>query len=250
MSLNKEFENSKANPYAALAQNYTVPAAQADITDRLGFIRRTYTHLAGAIFAFVILEAAILTVFWEQIAAFMPSITGFSWLIVLGAFIGASWLAQRWAHSDTSMGMQYLGLSLYVVAQALIFVPLLFIAHAYFPGSIQSAAIITGVVFAGLTMTVFVSRADFSFLRMALALGTMAAFAAILAGTIFQLDIFGVVFSVAMVVLAAGYILYDTSNVLHRYRTDQHVGAALALFAGVALLFWYILRLVMILGEE
>jgi len=55
----------------------------------------------------------------------------------------------------------------------------------------------------------------------------------------------GVWFSGAMVGLASGYILYDTSNVMHHYRTDQHVAASLALFASVALLFWYILQLLM-----
>lgn len=55
----------------------------------------------------------------------------------------------------------------------------------------------------------------------------------------------GVLFSGVMVGLAAGYILYDTSNVMHHYRTDQYVAASLALFASVALLFWYVLRLVM-----
>ena len=49
----------------------------------------------------------------------------------------------------------------------------------------------------------------------------------------------------AMIGFASMYILYETSNVLHRYRTDQYVAAALALFAAVALLFWYILRLLM-----
>ena len=51
--------------------------------------------------------------------------------------------------------------------------------------------------------------------------------------------------SAAMVLLAAGFVLYDTSNVLHHYRTTQHVAAALALFASVALLFWYILQIVL-----
>ena len=55
----------------------------------------------------------------------------------------------------------------------------------------------------------------------------------------------GVWFSGAMIGFASMYILYETSNVLHRYRTDQYVAAALALFAAVALLFWYILRLMM-----
>jgi FtsH-binding integral membrane protein len=39
--------------------------------------------------------------------------------------------------------------------------------------------------------------------------------------------------------------MYDTSNVLHHYRTDQYVAASLALFASVAMLFFYVLRLVM-----
>jgi FtsH-binding integral membrane protein len=48
-----------------------------------------------------------------------------------------------------------------------------------------------------------------------------------------------------MVALAGGAILFDTSNVLHRYPTDRHVAAALALFASVALMFWYVLRIFM-----
>ena len=55
----------------------------------------------------------------------------------------------------------------------------------------------------------------------------------------------GLLFSGAMVVLAGGYTLYYTSNVLHHYRTDQHVAASLALFSAVALMFWYILRIFM-----
>ena len=35
-----------------------------------------------------------------------------------------------------------------------------------------------------------------------------------------------------------------------RPRTDQHVGAALELFASVALLFWYVLRLLMSLNRR
>jgi FtsH-binding integral membrane protein len=53
-----------------------------------------------------------------------------------------------------------------------------------------------------------------------------------------------------MILLASGYILYDTSNVLHHYRTDQYVAASLALFAAVALLFWYVLRLLMELNRR
>ena len=40
-------------------------------------------------------------------------------------------------------------------------------------------------------------------------------------------------------------ILYDTSKIIHSYNPDQHVAAALELFASVALPFWYILRILM-----
>ena len=55
----------------------------------------------------------------------------------------------------------------------------------------------------------------------------------------------GVWFSAAMVGLAGAAILYDTSNVIHEYDEDQYVGAALQLFASLALMLWYVLQLVM-----
>ena len=92
---------------------------------------------------------------------------------------------------------------------------------------------------------VFVTRADFSWLGRYLFLATLAALGLIVCSVLFGGFNLGLLFSVAMVAIAAGYILYDTSNVLHHYRTDQHVAAALALFASVAILFWYVLQIVM-----
>jgi FtsH-binding integral membrane protein len=104
-------------------------------------------------------------------------------------------------------------------------------------------------MFGALTASVFFTRQDFSFLRTGLWIGGIAAFALLLMGYFAGLHL-GVWFSVAMVVLACGWILYDTSNVLHHYRTDQHVAASLALFASVALLFWYVLRLLMAFSSD
>ena len=112
------------------------------------------------------------------------------------------------------------------------------------PNVIPTAGMITLLMFAGLTVAVFVTGHDFSFLRTALIVGGFAAIGFILCGALFGFDL-GNVFTVAMIVLASGYILYDTSNVLYHYRIGQHVAASLALFASVALLFWYVLRLVM-----
>jgi FtsH-binding integral membrane protein len=155
-----------------------------------------------------------------------------------------SWVADNWARSSTSLGRQYAGLSLYVVAEAVIFLPMLYIAERMSPHVIPEAGLITLLLFGGLTGVVAVTKADFSFLRMGLSIGGFAALGVIVCSMIFGFNL-GILFTAAMLVLASGYILYHTSNVLHVYRTDQYVAAALALFASVALLFWYVLRLLM-----
>src|SRR5947209_12730463 len=124
--------------------------------ERAQFIRRTYAHLAGAILAFVFLEALL---FQTALPEGMMRVLGtsrYSWLIVLLAFMGISSLADNWARSTTSINMQYAGLGLYVVAEAFIFVPLLYLAQYLAGGQvILSAALMTLLLFAGLTYTVF-----------------------------------------------------------------------------------------------
>ncbi|MCP4815522.1 MAG: permease, partial [Planctomycetaceae bacterium] len=154
------------------------------------------------------------------------------------------WIAESWARSTQSQGTQYLGLGLFVVAEAIIFLPLLWYAQRFSPpDTISTAAILTGVIFGGLTVYTLTTRADFSGLGRYLALGMFAALGVILCSIVFGMNLSGSLFSSLMILLAAGYVLYETSNVMHRYRTNQHVAAALALFAAVALMFWYILRL-------
>lgn len=229
------YTHSSGNPF-------TVAEASSDA--RAAFIRRTYGHLAGAILVFIALEAALLS--WSGAPNLVGLMTsGYNWAIVLGAFILVSYVADRWAQRATSLTTQYLGLGLFVVAEAIIFLPLLYIAAFYSsPDVIPTAGIITGLLFLGLTVTAFTTRKDFSFLRGALTIGFLVAFGVIIA-SIFMGFSLGLVFSSVMVLLAAGSILYTTSNILHHYREDQHVAASLALFAAVALLFWYVLRIVM-----
>jgi FtsH-binding integral membrane protein len=218
-------------------------AYRAQASVRAAFIRRTYAHLAGAILAFAALEAVLLQVPGiERLVAGM--VTGYMWLVVLAAFMAVSWIAEKWAQSDTSLGMQYLGLGLYVAAEAVIFLPLLYIADRFYPGAIQSAGIMTLAVFGGLTAAVLLTRRDFSFLGPILSIGGLIALGFIVASMIIGFSL-GLVFAFVMVAFASACVLYYTSQVLHRYRTDQHVAAALSLFASVALLFWYILQIVM-----
>ena len=223
-------------------------AAAADADERAGFITKTYLYLFGAIAALVALEVIFFTAAGGakgMLEFIRPMLFGqFSWLIVIGAFMLVSWVANSWAMNATSSAMQHAGLGLYVVAEAIILVPLLCLAQiaAGDASTILSAATATGGLFVMLTIVVFVTRKDFSFLRTFLLFGGLAAMGLIATAIIFQFAL-GPIFIYAMIAFACCYILYDTSNVLHHYRIGQHVAASLALFASVALLFWYVLQL-------
>jgi FtsH-binding integral membrane protein len=153
-----------------------------------------------------------------------------------------SWLASHTAMSTASVAGQYLGLSGFVVAESIIFVPLLYIAEFSAPGAIQSAATVTLMGFVGLTAVAFSTRKDFSFLGAMLRWLGVLAIVLIVASVVFGFEL-GTLFSVGMVAFAGAAVLYDTSNVLHHFPEDRYVGAALQLFASVALMFWYVLRL-------
>jgi FtsH-binding integral membrane protein len=222
---------------------YGLFASDVAAEERAAFIRRTYIHLGGAVLTFAGLEAIIFSTpdLRDGILALMLP----HWWMAILAFVVVGWVAQWWARRATSPGVQYAGLALYTAAEAVMFVPLLWLAQRVSgPDSsiIAAAGLLTMIIFGGLTAIVFTTRADFSFLRMALMLATLAALGVAVAGAVMGFSL-GLFFSGAMVVLAAGYILYDTSMILHHYRTDQHVAAALELFASVALLFWDLLWL-------
>lgn len=237
------------NPYRSPAA-WGDFAAQASVDERVSFLRKTYAHLGAAVFAFVAIEALLLnSPVAEPLIRLMLG-GQYSWLIVMAGFVGVSYLADYWARSSASVGMQYLGLALYVVAEAVIFLPMMYIAANFAgPDVIPMAGVITLVLFGGLTLIVMVTRQDFSFLRIGIAIGGLAAMALIAGSILFGFQL-GLIFVVAMIVLACAAILYTTSNVLHHYRIGQHVAASLALFAAVALLFFYVLRLVMSLSSR
>lgn len=214
----------------------------AAVDARAQFILKTYAHLLGAVLLFTVIEVAL---FSSGLAlAIGQGMMGVSWLLVLGGFVVVSWLASRVAQTAESPAAQYAALGGFVLAEAIIFVPLLLAASVMAPGVIQSAALVTIVGFVGLTAVAFKTRKDFSFLGGILRWSFIVVLLLIVAGVLFGFEL-GTFFSVGMVGLAGAAILYDTSNVIHHFPTDRHVGAALQLFASVALMFWYVLRIFM-----
>jgi uncharacterized protein len=218
------------------------PVAELSAETRSNFIWRTYGHVAAAILLF----AGIETYLFDSGLA-MPlaqTMLGFNWLLILGAFMIVGWLATHVAHTVQSKPLQYVALVGFVVAEAIIFLPLLAMAIAAQPGMVESAVGVTLLGTGGLTAVALITRKDFSFLRGILIWGGILALVGIVAAVLFGFEL-GTWFSVAMIGFAGAAVLYDTSNILHHYPEDRYVAAALQLFASIALMFWYVLRLFM-----
>ncbi len=221
--------------------NYLSPVAAASVEDRSQFIWRCYAHVVGAILAFAGIEAYLIqSGIAERIAQPMMQ----NWLLVLGAFMLASWGASHVAHRLQSVQAQYAAFAFFIVVEALIFAPLLYIAYTYQPGVIDSAAGVTILGCAGLIAVAMITRKDFSFLRGLLLWVGILAMVGIVGSLIFGFQL-GTWFSVGMIGFAGAAVLYDTSNIMHHYPQDRYVAASMALFASIALMFWYILQLFM-----
>ncbi|MCK0124808.1 Bax inhibitor-1 family protein [Gelidibacter sp. F2691] len=214
--------------------------------ERVAFYKKTYAHVAVGVLLFIIFEYLLLQS--ETVVNFALSMTeGYKWLIMLGGFMFITSYAERMTMKSTDKNKQYLAFGLYVLAQAFIFVPLIYIAAFYMdsgPEILNQAAIVTLALFTGLSAVVFVTKKDFSFLRTGLTVGFFIALGLIVAGILFGFNL-GLWFSVGMCLLAGGSILYQTSNLVNKYSTDDYIPAALGLFASLMLLFWYVLQIFM-----
>jgi len=224
---------------------------------RVEFIKKTYAHLAGAIFAFAAICYLIMTSsIGEAYKGWLFGGGNANMFLLLIAFMGAGWMANKFAFSDTSRGLQYFGLGLYVVAEAFIVLPLLWIAQYVATAKgmganalIAQAGVITLVLFGGLTATVFVTKKDFTFMGKALSLAMWAALGTIVAGYLFGFSL-GLWFSAILLVVAGGYVLYYTSAVMAQFPPTYYVGAALALFSAIAMMFFYVLRIIIALQSR
>ncbi|MFZ9052386.1 MAG: Bax inhibitor-1/YccA family protein [Woeseiaceae bacterium] len=221
--------------------NHLAPVSTLSVDARANFIWKCYAHVVGAILAFAAVEVYL---FQSGVAARITAPMVNNWWMVLGAFILGGWGASHVAHRIQSTAAQYAALAFFVVLEALIFLPMLYIAAMTQPGVIDSAAGVTLLGSVALIATAMITRKDFSFLRGLLVWGGLLAMVGIIASLIFGFEL-GTWFSVAMIGFAGAAVLYDTSNIMHHYPEDKYVAASLALFASIALMFWYILRLFM-----
>jgi FtsH-binding integral membrane protein len=223
--------------------NAMAPVSSLSVESRSEFIWKCYAHVIGAILAFAGIEAYLFSSgIADRIA--IPMLN--SWMMVMIAFIAVSWGATHMAHRLESITSQYAVFGIFVVAEALIFAPMLWMAMQMDPSGsmIESAGTVTLFGCGALIATVMITRKDFSFLRGVMVWGFFLVLGLIAAALIFGWNL-GTWFSVGMIGFAGVAILYDTSNIMHHYPQDKYVAASMALFASIAMMFWYILRLFM-----
>lgn len=233
-------------PYSTTFDSY-----QDQTAERALFMRRVYGHLAMALFGFVALESFLLSIPEVRIGAMkLASGGGLTWLLVLGGFMAATWVATRMATSGTSKGAQYGGLALYVVAQAVIFLPLLgYVLKTGETSILAKAGLITGGLFVGLSTVALTTEKDLSFMQRFLKIGLWVAFGIIVASLMFGFSL-GILFMSAMILLMAGCILYETQNIYRTWPANMYVAASLTLFASFMTMLWYVIRLLMSLNSN
>jgi len=221
--------------------NHLAPVATASVEERSQFIWKVYAHVVGGILALVAIEAYILT---SGMVNGLISLMYGSPILTFFAFVGSTMAAQSVARSAQSTTVQYAAFAAYVGIFAVFIAPAIYYAEMKQPGVVDSAAGVTILGAVGLIATAMITRKDFSFLRGILVWGGILAIVGIIGSFIFGYAM-GTWFSLAMIGFAGAAVLYDTSNILHHYPKDKYVAASLELFASIALMFWYVLRLFM-----
>lgn len=259
LTMRNQYQTTSSSAWGAGAS--ALPVSEAPAETRADFLKKTYSHLAAAVAALVALELLYFAIVPRDTllsitGAVFGGFGGFGWVGILIAFAAVSYVAQKWAIEGVDSGKAYAGLTLYTIAQSLILLPLLVVATTFTGsddgttfGLIPTAVLVTALIVGGLTGFVFVTGANFNWLGGILAVGVLGLIGIFIGSLIFGFEL-GLIFIVFGVVLMSGFVLYETSNVLHTYPVGSHVAASLALFASIATLFWYVLQLLMLLQNR
>lgn len=226
-----------------VSQTISVSESASEI--KAAFICNTYLHLAVAIALFITLQIFLIrTGIAEMIIGGFAGLGRgfiFVFLAVVFFFLVLFAIAKELVNSEFIV-LQQIGFCLYVFLYSLAFAPMLSMFEInYGIGLILEAGIITSGLFLGLTAVAFLTQKDFSFLLTSLVISSFLLLFFAITGLVFGFS-FRNLFAFLLVVLASGWMLYQTSKVLHHYQPNQYIAASIALFSSVTWLFWTILR--------
>ena len=233
---NQQGQNENPNPFAYSSQSLTV--ADSPVEVRMEFIRKTYSlFLAGILCALV---AGSITLNSAPVLGAAMGILR-SPLIAIVLLFGLSMGAQAVSRIE---GINYAALFGFTAFIGFLFAPILRMYEGSAPGIVMQAAVLTTITFSALTAYVFVTKKDFSFLGGMLFVGVILLVLGGLANVFFFKSA-GASYFMAWITLFlfSGYVLYDTSQIIHREDSKGYVSAALSLFLDFFNMFMAILRI-------
>lgn len=231
--------------YAGAPTPTPTPVVSLADDRRRAFMIKVYQHIALALAVFIGIEVALFNggVAEMLFELFFVGDSGGSWLLLLGAFMVVNWFAAQATAALDNPAKQYMGLFAIAGAYSVIFAPFLYYVFTYQGAApVVNAAVITAIGFAILSVIGLTTAKDLSFLRPIIMWGFGLAFLAIVGTVLFGMNL-GTWFSVAMIGLAGGAILYQTQKALRTFPEEAYVAAAAGLFASIMTMFWYVLRL-------
>jgi modulator of FtsH protease len=168
-------------------------------------------------------------------------------LLTLAGYFGLLFLTTRFRNSAIGLVMVFTltGFMGYTLG------PLLnaYLSLANGPQLVMTALGGTGVTFLALSGYALVSRNNFSFLGSFLMVGILVAFVAGLAAFFMEMPGLALAVSAMFVLLMAGLILYETSNIIHGGETN-YVMATVTLYVSIYNLFTSLLHLLGAFNSE
>jgi len=227
---------SQSEPWPARNETNAQPvtAAEASVSDRVAFIRKVYgLFFAATLFA---IGGVLLGLTFPPLMVLAVEHPIIMLILMIGGVMGA----QAVRHVP---GVNLAALFGFTTLTGIIISPLLYVIGRTNPGSILQAGVLTVGIFGGLTAYVFVSRRDFSFLRGMVTVGLVVVIAAGLINIFVGSLGLGFAISAAALLLFSGFVLYDTSNIIRRYPTNEYVAGALSLYLDAFNIFLALLRI-------
>ncbi|MCA1612757.1 MAG: Bax inhibitor-1/YccA family protein [Acidobacteria bacterium] len=210
-------------------------AAQATVAERMSFVRKVYAlFFAATLFA---IGGVALGLSFEPLLVFAFEHPFIMLFVMMGGVMGA----QAVRHVP---GVNLAALFGFTTLTGVVISPLMYIVGRDNPASIWQAGLLTVGIFGGLTLYVFASRKDFSFLRGMLWTGLVVVILAGLGNFFFVASsAFGFAIAAATLLLFAGFVLYDTSNIIRKYPTNEYVAGALSLYLDAFNIFLALIRI-------
>lgn len=224
------------------------PAVYENEATRAEFMSKVYYWTALAVLLCV---GGVALAFAFNLPLIIMSMGVVGFIFVILALTGlAVWAQVATLRRDSTALTAFI---LFAIAEGIISSPLIYLAVKFIPNGQMTVLFAAGLafcIFGGLASIAVTTKRDFS------SLGGFL-FAAVLVG--FLIVIFGfftnswgyhLFLSGFFVLLISGYILYDTQNIYRRYPVDAHLNAALNLFIDIWMLFYHILRILMLVSSN